>query len=153
MLHKYRSIFIQNQKYCFPALEFALWLTKFGGSKRNIPLKKNLIALSVQTFYIFFFKYFCTRRESQIYGLLKSRKKIGDSGAFVLEIIKKHLFQKAVKYKATYGVVVVFFSNGNFPISLKCMITPNFLLGYQEHLLSSAFSRKVLTRGAKISLY
>ena len=25
-------------------------------------------------------------------------------------------------------------------ISEKCMVTPNFLFGYQEHLLNSAFS-------------
>ena len=38
----------------FLTFKFALWLTKFGGSQRNIPLQKILIALCVQNFYIFY---------------------------------------------------------------------------------------------------
>ena len=53
-----------------------------------------------------------------------------------LEIIKQQLFWKAVKYKAMYDI----FSKIEALLSLKkCMVTPNFLFGYQQHLLSSAF--------------
>ena len=65
------------------------------------------------------------------------------------EIIKEQYFLKVLKYKAMYGI---FFLNWSLIISEKCMATPNFLLGYQEHLLSFAFSVLVLNR-AKISLY
>ena len=54
-----------------------------------------------------------------------------------LEIIKQQLFKKAVKYKAIYGI---FFPNWSLIISEKCMVTPNFLFGYQIHLLSFALS-------------
>ena len=30
---------------------------------------------------------------------------------------------------------------GNYLSLKKCMVTPNFLFGYLEHLLSSAFSK------------
>ena len=55
----------------------------------------------------------------------------------LLKIMKQLLFSKTVKYKAMYGM----FFQIEIIISEKCMvIPPNFLFGYQEHLLSSAFS-------------
>ena len=44
---------------------------------------------------------------------------------------------KKVKYKGMYDVL---FKTETFLSRKKCMVTPNFLFGYQEHLLSSAFS-------------
>ena len=35
---------------------------------------------------------------------------------------------------------MAFFSNWSLIISEKCVVTSNLLFGYQEHLLSSAFS-------------
>ena len=65
---------------------------------------------------------------------------------YFVEIIKQQLFfkkkKKTEKHKAMYGV---FFPNWSFIISEKCMVTPNFIFGYQEHLLSSAFSAQFET--------
>ena len=51
-----------------------------------------------------------------------------------LEIIKKQQFLEVLKYKAMYGF---FFYQIEALLSLKnAWLTPNFLFGYQEHLLS-----------------
>ena len=44
--------------------------------------------------------------------------------------------KKAVKYRTMYGI---FFPNLNSIISEKCVVTPNFLFGFQQPLLRSAF--------------
>ena len=84
-----------------------------------------------------------------------NKKKLGVAGHFLLEIIsnnysKKNPKKQKVKYQAMYDVFY-FFPNSSFIIPEKCMVTPNFLYGYQEHLLNSAFF-SVLIR-AKISVY
>ena len=48
---------------------------------------------------------------------------------------KKHGFNTAI-----INYVWRFFPSWSLIISEKCMVTPNFLFGYQKHLLSSGFS-------------
>ena len=62
-----------------------------------------------------------------------------------LEIIRQQfIILKTVQCKKCMGFFffnfLIFFQNCSFFISVECMVTPNFPFGYQEHLLSSAFS-------------
>ena len=52
-------------------------------------------------------------------------------------IINQQYLQNALKYKAMYGVL---FQIEAYLSLKKCMATPNFQFGYQEHLLSSTSS-------------
>ena len=64
------------------------------------------------------------------------KRKLGVTTHFS-EIIKQQYFKTAPKYKVMYGIFSLIEA---LIISEKCMVTPSFLLGYQGHLLSSAFS-------------
>ena len=48
---------------------------------------------------------------------------------------------------------MAFFPKSKINISEKCMVTPNFLFGYQEHLPSSCFLCLVLNRAKNIPVF
>ena len=60
--------------------------------------------------------------------ILVSIKKIGGNHAFFLEIIKLQ-FGKKTPYIALY--FAVFLNDWCLVISKKCVVTPNFLFGFQ----------------------
>ena len=70
--------------------------------------------------------------------LLKSKKKIGGNHAFLEDNIST-IFVKSFKIQSN---VWRSFPNPSLIISEKCVVTPNFLFAYRDHLLSSAFSAK-----------
>ena len=92
-------------------------------------------------------KYFCTvydyaGKTDLSMGYWNPERKLEVAGHF-LEIIEQQSFSKAVKYKAMYGVFVLFcfvLSKLKLYYLLKIYGYPQFSFGYQEHFLSSAFS-------------
>ena len=79
-----------------------------------------------------------TMRGKQILalGLLKSKKKIKANYTF----FRDNEGTIILKNSPIQGICMAFFPNLCFINSEKGMATPNFLFGYQEHLLKSAFS-------------
>ena len=72
-------------------------------------------------------------------AILKSKRKLGVTTHFLETIIKQH-YSKKQYLKIQSNLLRFFFQIQAFFSSEKCMVNPNFLFGYQEHLLNSAFS-------------
>ena len=85
-----------------------------------------------------FFSRFMTMREKQIL-------------ARDIEIQKENWGTNILQSSKIQSNVWRLFPNRSSIISEKCMVTPNFIFGYQKHLLSSASPYSFKPR--KISLY
>ena len=66
---------------------------------------------------------------------IETQKENGDNHAFFKDI--KAIFKKRQNAKQC---MAFFLKLNPLIISEKCTVTPSFVLGYQKHLLSSAFS-------------
>ena len=77
-------------------------------------------------------------REKQILtSVIEIQIEIGGNHAFFEDNLKSTIFVKSFKIQSN---VWRSFLNSSLIISEKCVVTPNFLFGYQEHFLSSTFS-------------
>ena len=83
-------------------------------------------------------------REKQILtSVIEIQKEIGGNHALFEDNLKSTIFVKSFKIQSNAWRS---FLNSSLIISEKCVVTPNFLFGYQEHFLSHEAKQAHATR-------